>query len=165
MFKATYSPWTQTKNDLNAGFTKLFNFDANLQPLPTSARSSSSPVWSLTLNASVQRRLRTPGADSTALIGGLQVGYVPAKEWNILLDVNNTERWFNPYTVRKRTTNRRDFKTEPLLTIAWAPAAAARFGSPVLALQVGFQQQSSTVTRASYGQWTVGPVMTANWRF
>jgi hypothetical protein len=164
MFQPTFSPWTQTKNDFNLGLTKSFNFDASLRQLPPAPRSSTSAVWSVTVTASVQRRLRTPIPDSTALIGGIEVGYVPAKSWNILLGVTNTERWYDTATIRSRTVTRRDFKVEPLLTVAWEPPGDW-FGSPVIALQVGFEQQISTLSRANYNQWTVGPTLSAGWKF
>jgi hypothetical protein len=97
-------------------------------------------------------------------MGNIELGYVPAKAWNILLGVNNTERWYDTVTFRKGSVTRRDFKVEPLLTVAWAPPGDW-FGAPVLALQIGFTQQSSTVSRANYGQWTIGPTMTAGWKF
>src|SRR5450432_4251261 len=66
IFYPTFSPWTETKNDLALGFDKLFNFDDDFQMLPASARSRVTAVWSVGVSSFVQRRLRTPGPGSTA---------------------------------------------------------------------------------------------------
>jgi hypothetical protein len=59
------------------------------------------------------------------------------------------------------------------LTIAYDPsgplaggnALAQVLGLPQIALQVGFERRSINLVNKSWDQWTVGPVLTASWRF
>ena len=161
IFDATFSPWAETRNDFAVGFDKLFTFDADFHLLPASARSRVAAVWSLGLSSFVQRRQRTPGPDSTALYVVPSATYVPSKEWVISLFVNSRERWFDRITP-PTTISRRDFEMEPILTIAYDPKLP---GTPQIALQASFERRSSNLSNRSWSQWTVGPVLTANWRF
>jgi len=164
LFAATFSPWTQTKNDFAIGLAKLFTFDGDLHALPASGRSSADAVWSLTLSASVQRRLRTPGADSIALVGLAAVSYAPIDTLDVSLGVDIKQRWFDSTVIRSATTARRDFSLEPLLTIVWDPSAILA-GSPLIGLEIDFERQSSSLPNKSYSQWAVGPLLTAGWKF
>jgi hypothetical protein len=164
IFDATFSPWTQTKNDLAIGIAKLFTFDGDFHALPVSGRSGAEAVWTLSMNLSAQRRLRTPGADSTALLGAVAVTYAPFSGWAISLGVDAKQRWFDAVVTKGRSNARRDFAIEPLLTILWVPSAEA-WGSPQVAFQVDFERQSSNLPFKSYDDWAVGPVLTVGWRF
>jgi hypothetical protein len=164
IFDATFSPWTQTKNDLAVGVAKVFNFDGELHALPISGRSAADAVWSLAMNMAVQRRLRTPGADSTALIGALEVICTPFEEWAISLGVDARQRWFDAVMSKSGAPARRDFTIEPLFTLLWDPSAPL-WGSPTIAMQVDFERKASNLPGKSYNQWAVGPVLTASWRF
>ncbi len=164
LFKPTYSPWKQTKNDLAIGLAKLFNFDAGLHPLPPAARSSAGAVWSLSLSTSVQRRLITPGPDSTALLTNISIGYDLAEDWDLMLGLDTTQRWFDTATIRGQTVTGREFTVEPLLTLVWASSGAAS-GTPIIALQIGFERRSSNLPGRSFAQWAIGPAVTASWRF
>jgi hypothetical protein len=72
-------------------------------------------------------------------------------------------------------TSRRDFEVEPILTIAYDPSEALfssssavwqlLLGSPQIALQIAFENRSSNIANKSWSQWTIGPVLTASWRF
>ena len=162
IFDPTFSPWTETKNDLALGFDKLFNFDGDFHLLPASARSRVAAVWSLGVSSFVQRRLRTPGPNSTALYVVPSATYVPSEDWSVSLFVNTRERWFDSGTSTTTTVSRRDFEIEPISTIAYDPKLP---GAPQIALQIGFERRSSNLPNMSWNQWTVGPVLTANWRF
>jgi hypothetical protein len=172
IYDPTFSPWTETENDFALGFDKLFNLDGTFHRLPAAARSRGAAVWSLGLSAYVQRRLRTPDPDSVALYVVPSVTYIPSNGWNISLFLNTRERWFE--TSPSMTTSRRDFEVNAILTIACDPSEALfggggeqqkRLGSPQIALQVGFERRSSNLADKSWNQCTVGPVLTANWRF
>ncbi len=173
VYDATFSPWTETRNDFAVGFEKRFNLDAGFDLLPASARSRAVAVWGLGFDVYVQRRLRTPGPDSNALYVVPSATYVPNKEWSISLFLNTRERWFDSATPPATTPSRRDFEVEPILTIAYDPSRILfgrleqqkRLGSPQIALQVGFERRSSNLPHRSWDSWTVGPVLTANWRF
>jgi hypothetical protein len=51
---------------------------------------------------------------------------------------------------------------EPVFTIAYDPKLP---GAPQIALQASFERRSSNLPDKSWNQWTVGPVLTASWRF
>ena len=164
IFDATFSPWTQTKNDLAVGVAKVVNFDDGLHALPISGRSAANAVWSLSMSMAVQRRMRTPGADSTALVGALALTCTPIDEWAISLGVDARQRWFDAVMSKNATFARRDFTIEPLFTVLWEPSAAL-WGSPTIAMQVDFERKASNLAGRSYNQLAVGPVLTASWRF
>jgi hypothetical protein len=161
-FDATFSSWTVTRNDVAVGFDKLFNFDGDFHLLPATARSRVAAVWSLGLSSFAQRRQRTPGADSTALFVVPSATYVLSKDWTISLSASTRERWFDPMTSPATMTSRRDFNVEPILTVAYDPQFP---GAPQIALQASFERCSSNLPTRSWNQWTVGPVLTTNWRF
>ncbi len=162
IFDPTFSPWTETKNDFALGFDRVFNFDGDFQPLPASTRSRVAAVWSFGLSSFVQRRLRTPGPDSTALYVVPSATYTSSENWTVSLFMNTRERWFDSGTSSITTPSRRDFEIEPISTIAYDPKLP---GAPQIALQVGFERRSSNLPNKSWDQWTAGPVLTANWRF
>jgi hypothetical protein len=162
LFDATFSPWTETKNDLALGVDKLFNFDGDLQRLPASGRSRGAAVWSFGVSSFIQRRLRTPGPDSIALYVAPSATYAPTENWTVSLFVNARERWFDGISSPIAPVSRRDFEIEPISTIAYDPKLP---GAPQVALQVGFERRASNVPDRSWSQWTAGPVLSANWRF
>jgi hypothetical protein len=174
-FQGTFSTWTYTRNDLVAGLSKVFNFTGNFHGLPVSANSQVTAVWSLGFRLYVQRRLRVPGPDSVALYAVPSITYMPSPDWSVSLLASVRERWFDVPPSSSGTTPRRDFEVEPLLTIAYDPSTALfgsdgfarqqRFGAPQIALQIGFERRSSNQSGKSWNEWTVGPILSANWRF
>jgi hypothetical protein len=121
----------------------------------------------------VQRRLRTPGPDSVAVYFVPSVMFVPTKEWSVSVFVNARERWFDSVPSGATTISRQDFEINPIPTIAYEPpdplsggkALAQFLGTSQIALQIGFERRSSNLTQKSWNQWTVGPLLTASWRF
>jgi hypothetical protein len=106
---------------------------------------------------------RVPG--SAALLVVPSLTFVPADEWNISMVVDTSKRWFD-------SSSRRDLEYEPILTIASYPSGlfssddqARLFGTPQIALQVGFDHRSSNIGKKSSDQWTAGRVLTASWKF
>ena len=162
IFDATFSPWTETKNDLALGLDKFFNFDGGFHLLPPSTRSQGAAVWSFGVSSFVQRRLRAPGPSSTAVYIVPSVTYVPSEDWTVSLFASTRERWFDTVTSSTKTTLRRDFEIEPIFTVAYDPDFP---GAPQIALQISFERRSSNLPNKSWNQWTVGPVITANWKF
>jgi hypothetical protein len=150
-FEATFSPWTETKNDFALGVDKLFNFDRNFHRLPASARSRVASGWSLGFSTYFQRRLRTPGPSSIALYVVPSATYVPSRDWSVSLFFTTRERWFDNVTSGTTTTSRRDFEIEPIATIAYDHPGALW---PQVALQIGFERRSSNLPNKSWNQWT-----------
>jgi hypothetical protein len=173
IFGATFDPWTETRNDLALGADKSFSFDRGFHHLPASGRSRADAVWVLGMSIYVQRRLRTPGPDSVALYVVPSAMFVPTKEWSVSVFVNAKQPWFDSIPSAAETMSRQDFEINPILTIAYNPSgllsggnARAQFlGTPQIALQIGFERRSSNLANKSWDQWTVGPVLTASWRF
>jgi hypothetical protein len=161
-YDSTFSSWIETKNDLTLGVDKLFNFDNEFHLLPNSARSRISTVWSLGFSFYVQRRLRTPGPNSIALYLVPSATFVPSNGWILSLLVSTRERCFESVTTPFAMIPRHDFEIEPILTIAYDPKLP---GAPQIALQASFERRSSNLPNKSWNQWTVGPVLSANWTF
>jgi hypothetical protein len=162
LYDPTFSPWAETKHDFALGLEKFFNFDAEPQLLPASGRSRGAAVWSFGVSFSVQRRQRTPGPSSTAVYVVPSVSYVPGKDWSVSLFFNTRQRWFDSVASPVTTMSRRDFEIEPILTVAYNSKLP---GAPQIALQASLERRSSNLPDQSWNQWTVGPVLTANWRF
>jgi hypothetical protein len=168
IYNATFSPWIETKNDFNLGVDKLFNINGDFRLLPAAANSGGAAVWTLGVSAYVQRRVRTSPPNSRALYLVPSATYVPSANWVILASVETWERWYE--TVPSKPIARRDFEIQPILTIAYDPSTTflgggSGLGSPQIALQVGFDSRSSNLPKKSYQQWTVGPVLSAKWKF
>lgn len=162
IFDATSSPWTQTRNNFGVGVAKVFNFDGGFRVLPISARSAANATWSVSVSVSVQRRIETPGADSTALLGELAVICTPSDQWAISLGVDAGRRWFDAVAGTGGSTARRDFSIEPLLTIVWDPSAVQWARRQLRCRSIS---SAKPAMGKSYTQWAVGPVLTVGWRF
>jgi hypothetical protein len=175
IFDPSFSSWVETRNDFALGLEKLFNLDGNFHLMPTAARSRAAAVWIFGLSVYVQRRTRTPGPDSTAAYAVPSVTYAASKEWTVSLFLNTRERWFDSGASVTTTPSRRDFEVEPIVTILYDPTHALfggggverrrPLGSPRIALQIAFENRSSNIANRSWNQWTIGPILTANWRF
>jgi hypothetical protein len=161
-YEGTFSPRTETKNDFAFGLDKLVNFDGGLHPLPASARSRGTGVWSLGVSFFVQRRVRAPGPSSIALYFVPSATFVSSKGWSASLFMSTWERGFDNVTSAAATIARRDFEIAPIVTIAYDTRLP---GIPQIALQASFERRSSNISNKSWSQWAVGPVLTANWRF
>jgi hypothetical protein len=173
LFGATFNPWTETRNDLALGIDKSINLNGSFRQLPASGRSRVDARWVLGMSIYIQRRLRSPGPDSIALYAVPSATFLPTKEWSVSMFVNLRSRWFDRISSGATMISRRDFEIHPLLTIAYDPTdlLSGRMrlqhfsGGPLIALQVGFERRSSNVANRSWNQWTIGPVLTAAWRF
>jgi hypothetical protein len=167
IYGATFSPWRETKNDFNLGFDKLFSFDGDFRLLPAAANSRGAAVWTLGVTAYVQRRVRTSPSDSLALYVVPNATYLPSADWVISLSLETWLRWYQG--VPAKPISRRDLEINPVLTIAYDPSTL--FGgdsplrSPQIALEIGFDTRSSNLVNKSFKQWTVGPVLSAKWKF
>ena len=162
IYRATVSPWIATKNDFALGTDKLFNFDANFRLLPAAASSERDAMWTLGVTGYVQRRARTPPPDSLALYFVPSATYTASAEWVILLTIETSGRWFDRFLTK---IARRDFEVEPILTIAYDASTFLGRGAPVIALQIDNDRHLINLPRKSYQQWSVGPVLSAKWKF
>jgi hypothetical protein len=94
-FAPTFSREVETRNDLNLGFNKIFNFDGNFQGVPFASNTGASTVWSFGLTAFGQRRFREPTSSSYALFVIPSLSYAISEQWNASLAVEVIGRWFD----------------------------------------------------------------------
>jgi hypothetical protein len=92
-FEPTLSNNFATRQDLNLGVDKVFNFDGGLNRI--SPDSSATPVWTFGFSAGAQRRFRDPPPQSYALFFAPSASWVISDEWNASLSVSLTRRWFD----------------------------------------------------------------------
>jgi hypothetical protein len=65
-----------TRQDLNLGVARVFNFDDDFNRVPASSDSSASTLWSFGFNAGAQQRFRNPAPQSYALFFAPSAAYV-----------------------------------------------------------------------------------------
>jgi hypothetical protein len=164
-FEPTFGENFATRQDLNLGFDKVFNFDGALNRVPVSADSSSQTVFSLGYSITGQRRIRNPAPQSDALIFAPSASWVISEQWNASLAAPITRRWFNGAS--------RDLTLEPvgvleyIIPANWigGPHGAAILGNPSVDFLVFHERNWSTDSSFEYGQWLAGMVLKAGWRF
>jgi hypothetical protein len=81
-FAPTFARVVATRQDLNLGFNKTFNFDAAWQRIPQAETTRAVTVWSFGLTIFAQRRFRDPAPSSSALYLIPSMSYVIAEQWN-----------------------------------------------------------------------------------
>jgi hypothetical protein len=97
-FAPTFSKQLESRQDINVGFNKTFNFDGAFRRVPFSGDSSAATVWSFGLTVFGQVRLREPTLNSRAIFIVPSVSYVISENWNVSLDVEFLSRWYDPTT-------------------------------------------------------------------
>ena len=115
-FEPTFSQEFATRQDLNVGFNKVFNFGPGFRRVPTESNSSFDTVWSFGITAFVQRRFREPAPASAALIVLPSVGWIISEQWNALFGIDLTRRWFD----QTFGVSRRDLLMEPIATLEYS---------------------------------------------
>lgn len=164
-FEPTFGVNFETRQDLNLGFDKVFNFDGAFNRVPASADSSSQTVFSFGYSLTGQRRIRNPGSQSDAVIFAPSASWVISEQWNASLAAPITRRWFNRAS--------RDLTMEPVGVLEYiippnwlgGPGGAASFGNPSVDFLVFHERNWSSEDAFEYGQWLAGVVLKAGWRF
>jgi len=168
-FDPTFANNFATRQDLNLGVAKVFNFDADFNRVPASSDSSASTVWSFGFSAGAQRRFRDPAPRSYALSFNPSAAYVISEQWNASFSMATTGRWFD-------TTdgiNERNLTIEPtgvveyVIPSGWLGGAdAARMlGNPAVDFIAGVERNWSNLSQTAYTQWRAGLVLKTGWRF
>ncbi len=168
-FDPTFANNFATRQDLNLGIDKVFNFDSAFNRLPASSNSSAETAWSLGFSLGGQRRFRDPSPQSYALFLNPSVGYVISPQWNASLSTPLTGRWFDEVGGARQ----RNLTVEPtgivefVIPDAWlGGAGATRFaGSPAVDFVAGVERNWSNLSGQAYTQWRVGIVLKTGWRF
>lgn len=158
-----------TRQDLNFGINKVFNFNRDFKRVAFSADSSADTAYSFGISVVGQRRFRTPEPQSTALIVTPSFSYIFNDMWNFSLAVPITHRWFD----RTLGISEEDTTVEPIAVIEFVfPSEwfggremATKIGRPALDLQIAYEKNWSTVPGFSFDAWYIGPVLKLGWRF
>jgi Uncharacterized protein family, UPF0114 len=168
-FDPTFANNFATRQDLNLGVDKVFNFDGAFNRLPAGFNGSSATVWTLGFNVAAQRRFRDPSPQSYAFLFNPSVGYVISDQWNASVTVAITRRWFDTLD----GVNQRNLTWEPTGVVEYVIPAdwldgvdAARWrGNPAIDVVAGLERNWSNISGREYTQWRVGLVFKTGWRF
>src|SRR6516162_10092092 len=168
-FDPTFANNFATRQDLNLGIDKVFNFDSDFNRVPASSNSSGSTVWSVGFSAGAQRRFRSPAPQSYALFGSPSASYVISEEWNVSVSMPITGRWFD-------TTdgiNQRNLTIEPagvleyVIPSTWLGGAdsARLLGHPAIDFFAMMKRNWSNLSAAAYTQYRARIFFKTGWRF
>jgi hypothetical protein len=169
-FIPAFSHLSATRQDINLGINKRFNFSENLQQVPLAGNTGSSTILSFGLTMFGQRRFREPAPASYAFYFIPSVSYIFSEQWNASFAVEVIGRWFD---ANFSGFERRDWQAQPILTLEYvvptavfgAAKVADFFGRPALDLQTSFVRNWSNITFRNYTQWTASAVIKTGWRF
>lgn len=158
-----------TRQDLNLGVNKTFNFDANFRRVAFSPDTLAETVWSFGVTVFGQRRFRDPQPSSWAFFVVPSMTYVISENWNVSLGIEVMRRWFDPY----QGFYEAEWFIEPIATLEFVlPASwfgsdrnARLFGRPAIDLQMAYEQNWSNNPAFSYSAWHVGAALKLGWRF
>jgi hypothetical protein len=165
-FELTFSREFATRQDLNFGISKRFNFDSDFRQLPASGNSAANAAWSIGLTVLGQRRFRSPQPESYAVVVGPSVTHWISDRWNASLDVFITQRWYDPAVA---AGSPRSFLVEPIgvleyvLPDSWFGGNARAFGSPALDLQVSYERYWTQAPGLTASTWWVGFAFKTGW--
>ena len=168
-FDPTFANNFATRQDLNLGIDKVFNFDGAFNRLPAAPSSSSATVWSFGFNVGAQRRFRDPSPQSYAFFFIPSASYVISDQWNASFSMAITRRWFEEF----EGFNQRNLTWEPTGVVEYVIPAdwlggedATRWrGTPAIDFVAGLERNWSNISQAAYTQWRVGLVFKTGWRF
>jgi len=168
-FDPTFANNFSTRQDLNLGVDKVFNFDGDFNRIPFGSNSSSATVWSFGFGAGGQRRFRDPAPQSYALFLNPSAAYVISEQWNTSFSMPTTGRWFDTIN----GVNQRNLTVEPVGVVeyvilsGWLGGvdAARILGNPAADFLIGVERNWSNVSGAAYTQWVAGLVFKTGWRF
>jgi hypothetical protein len=155
------------RQDVNVGFNKVFNYDANFQRVPFGSSTSTDTVWSFGLTSFFQARFRDPAPGSFAVVAIPSVSYVISPQWNVSGGFEIERRQFDGVNL----FTQRDWFFEPITTLefvlpsAWFGSAASLVGRPALDFQIAYERNWSNLPAASYTIWHAGAGAKFGWRF
>jgi hypothetical protein len=111
-FDPTFANNFATRQDLNLGIDKVFNFDGAFNRIPAASNSSSAAVWSFGFSIGGQRRFRDPSPQSYAFVFNPSAAYVISEQWNASFSMPITRRWLKLLGQRntRDATARRDVR-------------------------------------------------------
>lgn len=169
-YAPAFSDFTGSRQDINFGLNKRFNFDGSLQPVPISGNTSAATAWSFGFTAFVQRRLREPQLSSSAAYFIPSISYAISADLNASVAVEFLGRWYDANSAGRAD---RDFEALPIATVEYVvPASflggektARLLGRPAIDLQGSHLSVWSTAPGANYRQWDAQAAIKMGWRF
>jgi hypothetical protein len=168
-FTPFYRERFATRQDLNFGVNKTFNFDANFGRVAFSGNTFSQTVWSFGITAAIQRRFRDPEPGSWAAYVVPSATYVISPQWNLSAGILAERRAFDSYY----GFSQEDWLIEPIVTLefvlpeAWLGSSntAMWLGRPAIDFQVAYEKNWSNLPSANFGIWHLGGALKLGWRF
>ena len=168
-FAPFYSNWRRTRQDVNVGVNKVFNFDSAFNRVAPSGNTFEATAWSFGVTAALQRRFRDPAPGSWAAFVVPSATYVFSPDWNISAGALLERRAFDAVA----GISQEDWLVEPIVTLefvvpaAWfgSAATAAAVGRPAIDFQAAYEQNWSNIAGASFGILHVGAALKLGWRF
>lgn len=158
-----------TRQDLNLGVNKTYNFDGGFRRVALSGNTLAETVWSFGVTGFVQRRFRDPEPSSWAFYLVPSVTYIISESWNFSLGAEVMFRTFDAY----QGFIAQEWFIEPIATLEfvlpsnWFGSArnTALFGRPAIDLQMAYERNLSNIAASSYGALHVGAALKLGWRF
>ncbi len=168
-FTPFYKDRFATRQDLNFGVNKTFNFDGDFRRVAFSGDTFAETVWSFGVTAAIQRRFRDPVPGSWAAFIIPSMTYVISPQWSLSLGVDMERRAFDSVN----GFSQEDWFLEPILTVEFvlperwfgSASTAAMAGRPAIDFQVAYEKNWSNVPAANYAVWHLGGALKLGWRF
>src|SRR5215813_13117103 len=161
-FDPTFANNFATRQDLNLGVDKVFNFDGAFNRIPASSSSSTATVWSFGFSIGGQRRFRDPAPQSYAFFFNPSASYVISDQWNASFSMPITRRWYDTIDA----VSQRNLTWEPTSVVEYVIPGdwlggtdRARWaGNPAIDFVAGLERNWSNTAGREYTQWRVGLV-------
>ena len=168
-FTPFYKTWLATRQDLNFGVNKTFNYGGDFKRVAFSGDTFAETVWSFGVTAAIQRRFRDPAPGSWAAFVIPSATYVISPNWNFSAGILAERRAFDSYY----GFNQEDWLLEPIVTLefvlpeSWfgSGTTATWLGRPALDFQVAYEKNWSNLPAANFGIWHAGAALKLGWRF
>lgn len=168
-FAPFYKSWFATRQDLNFGVNKTFNYDANFRRVAFSGNTLAETVWSFGMTAVIQRRFRDPPPGSWAAYLVPSATFAISPHWNLSAGILAERRAFDSYY----GFSQEDWLIEPIVTLefvlpeSWfgSDRTAMWLGRPALDFQVAYEKNWSNLPAANFEVWHVGIALKMGWRF
>jgi hypothetical protein len=168
-FDPTFANNFATRQDLNLGIDKVFNFDGGFNRIPASSNSSSETVWSFGFSVAGQRRFRDPAPQSYSFFFNPSAAYIISEQWNASFSMAITRRWFDTIS----GVSQRNLTWEPTGVVEYVIPGdwlggtdrARWMGNPAIDFVGGLERNWSNISGREYSQWRVGLVLKTGWRF
>jgi hypothetical protein len=168
-FDPTFANNFATRQDLNLGINKVFNFDGAFNRIPAAPSSSSATAWSFGFSITGQRRFRDPAPQSNAFNFSPSAAYIISEQWNASFSMPITRRWFDTFggVSQRNLTWEPTGVVEYVIPVDWhgGPDAARWRGNPAIDFVAGLERNWSNISGREYTQWRVGVVFKTGWQF